>query len=255
MVIMDTSESNVGLSAHEQAEHETEEIKCSDVKLLRKEFWLIVTLCMFAIALYVPFLDNANKLLQVRFCYTQKSAGRAIMVTYLVAALFSAPLGLLVDYVGFKRYFIIVSMCIFTLAQSFILFFPQCDHSSAVLEQNGGTWGLALIGLGYCFYGNCIVPSIPLVVKKKVTGTAFGIMQMIESIALAFFPLISGVLVQKAANEEIGYRHSSLFYVTIGLIGVLVSLGLLFINPKIKIKFDQNSAERQLKQIVISSDE
>ena len=161
---------------------------------------MIVTLCMFAIALYVPFLDNANKLMQVRFCYTQKTAGRAIMVTYITAAALSAPLGLFVDWIGFKRYLIIVSMVIFTMAQSFILFYPQCDHTSEALDQSGGVWGLFLIGVGYCFYGNCIVPSIPLVVKKKVTGTAFGIMQMIESIALSFFPLISGILVQEAKD-------------------------------------------------------
>jgi hypothetical protein len=52
-----------------------------------------------------------------------------------------------------------------------------------------------LLGLGYCFYANCILPAIPLVVKRKVTGTAFGIMQMIESIALAFFPIITGFIV------------------------------------------------------------
>lgn len=39
--------------------------------------------------------------------------------------------------------------------------------------------GLLLLGLGYCFYANCVVSMIPLVVRKKVTGTAFGIMQMI----------------------------------------------------------------------------
>ena len=204
---------------------------------------------MFAIALYVPFMDNANKLLSVRFCYTQKSAGHVIMITYIVAATFSAPLGLLVDKIGFKRYFIIASMCIFTLAQSFILFYPQCNHDSEVVDQNGGIWGLALIGLGYCFYGNCIVPSIPLVVKKKVLGTAFGIMQMIESIALSFFPLISAALVQEAKSEEIGYRHSSLFFVIIGLSGILVSLGLLFLDGKTKHKLDISSSEQHIKQI------
>lgn len=60
-----------------------------------------------------------------------------------------------------------------------------------------------MLGVGYCFYANCLVPSIPLVVRKKVTGTAFGIMQMIESIALAFFPLIAAVLVEKAKKRRI----------------------------------------------------
>lgn len=59
-------------------------------------------------------------------------------------------------------------------------------------DVNGATWGLLFIGLGYSFYANCLVPSIPLVIPKKVTGTAFGIMQMIESISLSLFPLFIG---------------------------------------------------------------
>jgi MFS family permease len=101
-----------------------------------------------------------------------------------------------------------------------------------------------LIGLGYCLYGNCILPSIPLVVRKKITGTAFGIMQMIESIALAAFPLINGALIQKGnsnPDHQVGYRHSSLFFVLIGFIGILVSLGLLFIPDKFKKRLDKAS--------------
>jgi len=94
---------------------------------LKGSFWLIVTLCMFAVALYVCFLDNANKLLQTRFCYTQPSAGRAIMIVYIVAACCSAPLGLIVDKIGFKRYFIITCMIIFTIAHIIILLYPQCS--------------------------------------------------------------------------------------------------------------------------------
>jgi MFS family permease len=152
---------------------------------------------MFAVALYVPFLDGANALFIARFGFTSISAGRALTVTYLVAAIFSAPLGILIDKVGYKRYFIIVCFVIFTLAQFIILVFPQSDGD----QSNGAIAGLVFIGLGYCFYGNCILPTIPLVVKKKVTGTAFGLMQMIESIALAFFPLINGALVQNAENK------------------------------------------------------
>ena len=147
--------------------------------MLKGSFWLIVVICTFCIALYVTFLDNANKLLQVRFCYTQRSAGKAIMITYIVAALFSAPLGILVDRVGCKRYFTIACMVIFTLAHLIILVFPQCSGEKITNSFSGASWGLFLLGVGYCFYANCIVPSIPLVVRKKVTGTAFGIMQMI----------------------------------------------------------------------------
>ena len=38
-----------------------------------------------------------------------------------------------------------------------------------------------------------------------------------------------------------GYKHSSLFFVTMGLTGILVSLGLLFISDKAKRKLDATS--------------
>lgn len=101
------------------------------------------------------------------------------MITYIVAACFSAPLGLLVDKIGYKRYFIIACMTIFAIAHLIILVFPQCEPGTVTNSFSGASWGLFLLGIGYCFYANCVVPAIPLVVRKKVTGTAFGIMQMI----------------------------------------------------------------------------
>ena len=130
---------------------------------------------MFAVSLYVPFMDNANSLYQRRFCFSNVSSGKALVITYLVAASCSAPLGYLIDKKGHKRYFIILTFVIFLVAQLFILIYPQCQEG----QSNGAIVGLVFIGLGYCFYGNCVLPSVPLVVKKKVTGTAFGIMQMI----------------------------------------------------------------------------
>jgi hypothetical protein len=52
---------------------------------------------MLALAEYVPFLDNSNKLLQVRFCFSQVTAGKNITVTYLVVGVFGFPLGWFMD--------------------------------------------------------------------------------------------------------------------------------------------------------------
>ena len=200
---------------------------------------------MFAVGLYVPFLDGANNLFIKRFCYSPVGAGHALVVTYLVAAIFSPPLGYLIDKIGYKRYFIMFCMLIFTIGQLVILVYPQCEIGDS--HENGAIAGLVLIGFGYCLYGNCILPAIPLVVRKKITGTAFGIMQMIESIALAFFPLINGSLIEhgsKDPNNPTGYKHSSLFFVMIGLLGMLTSVGLLFIPDKFKRKLDRVSKDK-----------
>jgi MFS family permease len=134
---------------------------------------------MFAVSLYVCFLDNANQLIQKRFCHTQASAGREMSIVYIVAACCSVPLGFIIDKVGHRRYFSIACMVIFAIAHLIIYAYPQCADKSVNNLFSGASIGLFLIGVGYCFYANSLVPSIPLVVKKKVTGTAFGIMQMI----------------------------------------------------------------------------
>lgn len=115
------------MSGHVVESEESETIRWEDVRKLKRSFWLIVVLCMCAISLYVPFMDNANSLYQVRFCFSQVSSGRALVITYIVSSVCSAPLGLLIDKVGYKRYFIILAFSIFFIAQLIIFCFPQCS--------------------------------------------------------------------------------------------------------------------------------
>ncbi len=185
---------------------------------------------MFALAQYVPFLDNANSLLQKRFCFSQVTAGSNITVTYLVVGLFGLPIGYLVDKLGYKRYFIMVGMSVFALGHIIILTYPQCISILAVTHWCGASWGLFLLGIGYCFYCNCLMPSIPLIVPKKITGTAFGILSVLENTVMAIFPLITGSIIQHAKNDQIGYRHDSLFFVVSGLMGIVFAVLLLFIS-------------------------
>jgi nitrate/nitrite transporter NarK len=99
-----------------------------DLKKLSWTFWLLAVLCMFAVGLYVPFMDGANRLLVERFCFTPVTAGRALVVTYLTAVLSSPLIGILVDKVGYKRFFIIGCMGTFTIASLIFLVYPQCDE-------------------------------------------------------------------------------------------------------------------------------
>lgn len=199
-------------------------------------------MCMFSVGNYVPFLDGANKFFVERFCFTPVTAGRALVVTYLTSAILSTPLGLLIDYFGHKRYLITFTLIVFTTAQLFFLFYPQCPTGG--LTETGAIAGLTFLGLGYSLYGNCIVPSVSLVVKKKINGTAFGIMLMAESVAFALFPVINGALIQlgdKNPNYANGYHNSSLFFLSLGIIGITLSMGLFFIPAKLKHKLDRSS--------------
>ena len=50
--------------------------------------------------------------------------------------------------------------------------------------------------LGICIAIFCtiIVPTIPMLVPPKLMGTGFGIMEMLQNLALGVFPLLGGML-------------------------------------------------------------
>jgi len=74
------------------------------------------------LGMYIPFLDGANGLLQIRFKFSEEEAGLIIMITYFSAALLSVPSGILVDKIGMRRY-ICIFASILLLAVQLILFF------------------------------------------------------------------------------------------------------------------------------------
>jgi MFS family permease len=186
-------------------------------------------------AQYIPFLDNANRLFQKRFCFTQTTAGEVITVTYIATAVFSGVLGILVNKVGHRRYFIMGATFIFFLAHTIIWVYPQCDGEA----EYATIWGLLLLGIGYSFYANVIVAAIPMVVQRKVLGSAIGIMEIISSLAECLVPLATATMIQNSDIKEDGFKQSSFFFFLIGLIGVLTSLSLFFIERKMKKRLDK----------------
>ena len=72
--------------------------------------------------------------------------------------------GIIIDKIGFKRYFIMLSMTILAVSQITILAYKQCNDNGNVL--NGSIVGLVFLGLGFGMFCNCAYPTIPLVVKK-----------------------------------------------------------------------------------------
>jgi MFS family permease len=190
--------------------------------------------------LWIPFLDNVNRLFQYRFCFSQVDAGKVVSVVYLTAVATSIPLGLYVDAYGQRRLLTAVGLAVFLLAQAIILVYPQCPEDGG--SELGAIAGLVFEGIGYSFYANVFVSSIPLVTKAKLLGTAFGIMEMLESFFEFVIPLITGSIVGSSSSTSLGYRFSSLFFVVIGLAGFGIGLMLFFsISEHNKHKLDRSS--------------
>jgi MFS family permease len=141
--------------------------------------WVIISIGTLSAALYVPFMDNANRFYQKRFCYSQVDAGSAVMYVYLAAILTSLPLGLMIDKFGGRVYFFVGTMVAFLIAHLIYLFLPNCQFE----QVKGALAGSIFLGLGYAMYSNCVVPLFPLMVKSSIMGTAIGLLATFENIA------------------------------------------------------------------------
>lgn len=108
----------------QMTQEELEEIKFIDIKKLKKSFWIVMTICTAAQSVWIPFLDNVNKMFQVRFCFTQVTAGKAISIFYLVTVATSVPIGLFVDANGKRRILTVAAQSIFLIAQLIFLVYP-----------------------------------------------------------------------------------------------------------------------------------
>ena len=87
-----------------------------------------MAICTAAQSVWIPFLDNVNKMFQVRFCFTQVTAGKAISIFYLVTVVTSVPIGLFVDANGKRRILTVAAQSIFLIAQFIFLVYPQCSE-------------------------------------------------------------------------------------------------------------------------------
>jgi predicted enzyme related to lactoylglutathione lyase len=45
-------------------------------------------ICTLTLAVYVPFLDNVSKFYEERFGWSEKKAGRVVMIGYIVAGMY-----------------------------------------------------------------------------------------------------------------------------------------------------------------------
>lgn len=69
-------------------------------------------------------------------------------------------------------------------------------------------------------------------------GTAFGLMGMLESVALTIFPLIAANIVKASEIDEVGYSRVGLFYAGMAVFGFIMAISLYCFDRKGSIKLD-----------------
>ena len=83
-------------------------------------------------------------------------------------------------------------------------------------------FAMVLLGAAFVLVPAAMWPSIPLVVKPQLVGTAFGLTNMIQNIGLMTFPWLNGQLRVLTQN----YTASMIMFASLGLIGLVFSIVL-----------------------------
>lgn len=117
---------------------------------------------------------------------------------------------------------------------------------------------LIFLGSSYALYSCVMIPSIQYIVPEKIVGTAFGLLGMFESVALAFFPILAGYIVEISDTPEEGYSMVGFFFSGISMMGILFTLSLYFFDKKGSLILDfvnpvePSSLERMMMKTVKS---
>jgi hypothetical protein len=176
-----------------------EKVLLSQISKMPRIFWILLLISSLAESLFVPFLNNANKLYQTRFGFTNVGAGEILVIPYVAAFIFTPFLGIFMSMnrSSPRARYILFSSSFFLITHVMFATLPNCFECVASI--------FPLVGLGLCFavFASIIMPSVPIFVgDEKVLGTAFGLAAIMQNILLTVFPLLSAYVFEAVSSSS-----------------------------------------------------
>jgi MFS family permease len=192
-----------------------ERIDWRAVLSFRREYWMIVALCVSFYAVIFPFRSTfAIKFFQDAAGLSLAQAGELNSYVFLAAVFATPAFGLLVDRIG--RHGDLLVLGALPLPLAFVLL--GTDSQSLWLST-------VCLGLSFSLVPAVLWPGVALHVRAAQLGTAYGLMTMLQNIGLVAANVAAGrindVAGAGAANPS-GYGPMLLFF---GVLGA-VALGL-----------------------------
>ncbi|CAD8168092.1 unnamed protein product [Paramecium octaurelia] len=210
----------------------SERARLQEIREFPALYWYLTAICSLCLGIYISFMDDVSDYYQKKFQFKPVEAGKFITIPYIFSALLCPFIGYYIDKVGHRRFFLMITSFLFIIAQ--ILF-------GSVHVASNEKWiaaiPLIIQGLAFTCYSCVMIPCVQYIVDQKYMGTAFGILGMFESIALCFFPIIAGKIVEFADDPQIGYKNMSLFYSILGLISLFLCITLYHYESSNKLDF------------------
>ncbi|KRX06602.1 Major facilitator superfamily domain, general substrate transporter [Pseudocohnilembus persalinus] len=220
---------NQNQNKNQEENHEdAHEMHFSDItKLKNVQFWLINFIFCFVAAAFFPYLNNLNSILQEFYGQGPIQSGRILSVLTVEIAIFTTPLAFLTDKIGQKTYFYILSSFFLTCAFISHLIIPTCPDSSCSYFYIP----IILVGISFSMLSAVAFASVPLIIRPKLLGTAFGLQDCLEQFGMAVSPIFVGHIMDYELQAG-NYIFLYIYFLILAIIALVFSIWLHVYDQK-----------------------
>ena len=208
-----------------------EKIVVKDMFKLSSAFWFISMLCVTFYSAVFPFTTHATRFLQLKFGMSAAEGGQYTSLIMTASMIFTPILGLLIDKFGRRGKIMIIGS---------IMLVPA--HLLLGLTSLPPVISFLMLGIAFSLVPAALWPAIPILVKEKFLGSAFGIIAWIQMSGLTLFPWLAGKMVDWSGDT---YTNMQLMFASLGFIGIVFSILLLRADKKQKLGLELPTKEAQ----------
>ncbi len=210
-----------------------EKIVIKDVLKLSSAFWFISILCVTFYSAIFPFTNHAPRFLQMKFGLSAAKGGQYTSYIMVASMIFTPLLGLFIDKFGHRGRIMIIGSLL--LVPAHLLLGLTFVHPAV---------SFIILGISFSLVPAALWPAIPILVKEKFLGTAFGIVAWIQMSGLTLFPWLAGKIVDLSGDD---YTNMEIMFAMLGFVGLVFSVFLLRADRNQKLGLELPTKEAQAK--------
>ena len=206
-----------------------DKIVLGDVRQFPASFWYVVMLCVTFYSAIFPFTALSTDFFHEKWQLPLTVGGGG----GFLAQVFSDFLHMFNTAPGTTSIIIFASMCLAPFAGGLVdragrratlmalgaLLMIPC-YLVLAFTRVPPRWPMMLLGAAFVLVPAAIWPAVALIVDPQRTGTAYGLMTMVQNMGLALFPWLNGRL--RVATQD--YAASMLMFAGLGAAGLVFAL-------------------------------
>lgn len=200
-----------------EEEGEEEAFHLRDALKLPLAFWVISLLCVTYYSAIFPFQGAATDFFTERYNLDYVYAGRLAGTIILISMLSTWFFGFIVDKIGKRATLMIIGS---------LAMIPT--HFSMGYSYISPWIPMIVLGLSFSLVPAALWPALPLMVKEKQLGTAYGVIAMVQNVGLFTFPLLVGLIRDRTGS----YNPAMLMFALLGVFGLIFAVWLKIIEAK-----------------------